>query len=1114
MSGIIFRREPKINLVNEPPVIGEMVFALDTGEHGWLNADGVLVWKKLDSGSSNFYDKSEVDAELALKLDAVLSYTKAEVDAELATKADDYTTYDKQEVLFKLSVKADKTQVYTKSQSDTTNDLKADKVTTYDKNEVDAALSVKANISDTYSEAAAQADLTLKADKTDTYTIAQTNTAIENATSAVTSYSKTEIDSQMDDKSDKADTYDKVEVDNKVNLKADQSTTYLKSEVDDTFNTKANASTTIDALSLKADTATTYTTTVVDTKLALKADTATVNGKADTATTYSKTEVDNSLAIKANSVDMAASLNLKENITVVDTKLALKADKTDTHTKDEVNVALGFKSDKTYVDSQDALKADQSTTYTKDEMDAALALKGDASGGYTTAQVDNLLDVKLDIADSYSKSDIDSALALKDDIANVDAKLSLKDDVTSVDTKLALKVSTSDLGTSLALKADIATTYSKNESYSQTEVAGLLLQKADQSSTYTKIEVDASLSLIDTSLESDSKLALKADKTYTYTKSESDARLALKADTTSVDNKLALKYSKIETDVLLDYKADVEAVSEFLGFKADQSTTYTKTEVDTAVAGATMADIDILNGLKNVDGSGSGLDADLLDGQSIGFYRDATNLNAGTISDARLPTTISSDITGNAATATKLSSNRTISLAGDATGSFAFDGTSNEVLTVTVVNDSHTHDGRYYTETECNTNFVSRSGDTMTGTLQITKASDDNTDFISLRSSSTDQHIALSYMHPDNSTFGVQGTLNFRHYTATVEDKVAITANVVAAEDNVFEAGTKLSSKYLGLTAKAADSDKLDNLNSATAPTVNTIPARTSSGDINARLFKSTYATQGTPSASADFCFRNTATDSDNYMRFTDRTGLLSYLGKVNDSDKLDGNDSTAFVKVADQTINIGSNTDLDTLKTPGKIWVCASTSLVATLVHKPTEVSGEIYITYQGTTQYGTQEATGGDNNNGAIFKRNYYNGTWRPWSKIWTSRNSAELVRTDSTVLQTIAGSLTVNQNFRAGTIVETSSIRYKENVEPLTNHFEILDGLEAVRYDWKESGKPDVGFIAEEVQKVLPELVAVEDGEVQGMNYSKITAVLVNIVKDQQKQIDELRELLTKK
>lgn len=51
---------------------------------------------------------------------------------------------------------------------------------------------------------------------------------------------------------------------------------------------------------------------------------------------------------------------------------------------------------------------------------------------------------------------------------------------------------------------------------------------------------------------------------------------------------------------------------------------------------AGMTDYELLEAIKNADGSGSGLDADLLDGQEGDFYRDASNLNAGTVARARL----------------------------------------------------------------------------------------------------------------------------------------------------------------------------------------------------------------------------------------------------------------------------------------------------------------------------------------------------------------------------------------------------------------------------------------------------------------------------------------------
>ncbi len=78
--------------------------------------------------------------------------------------------------------------------------------------------------------------------------------------------------------------------------------------------------------------------------------------------------------------------------------------------------------------------------------------------------------------------------------------------------------------------------------------------------------------------------------------------------------------------------------------------------------------------------------------------RDASgNFSAGTITAA---------LSGNASTATALATSRTISLTGDVTGSASFNGTANASITATVANDSHTHDGRYYTETESDARFL------------------------------------------------------------------------------------------------------------------------------------------------------------------------------------------------------------------------------------------------------------------------------------------------------------------------------------------------------------------------------------------------------------------------
>ena len=85
--------------------------------------------------------------------------------------------------------------------------------------------------------------------------------------------------------------------------------------------------------------------------------------------------------------------------------------------------------------------------------------------------------------------------------------------------------------------------------------------------------------------------------------------------------------------------------------------------------------------------------------------------------------------------------------------------------------------------------------------------------------------------------------------------------------------------------------------------------------------------------------------------------------------------------------------------------------------------------------------------------------------------------------------------------------SSARYKENVFTMNDPIETAKKLRGVEFTWKESGHKDFGFIAEEVGKVLPQIVAFEDDghTATGMDYSKITSLLVECVKTQQAQLE---------
>jgi hypothetical protein len=66
-----------------------------------------------------------------------------------------------------------------------------------------------------------------------------------------------------------------------------------------------------------------------------------------------------------------------------------------------------------------------------------------------------------------------------------------------------------------------------------------------------------------------------------------------------------------------------------------------------------------------------------------------------------------------------------------------------------------------------------------------------------------------------------------------------------------------------------------------------------------------------------------------------------------------------------------------------------------------------------------------------------------------------------------------------------------------------------LNGIEFDWKENQKPSIGVIAQEVEKVFPSLV--KTAENKSVNYNGLVGVLIEAVKEQQKQIEELKDLV---
>ena len=107
-------------------------------------------------------------------------------------------------------------------------------------------------------------------------------------------------------------------------------------------------------------------------------------------------------------------------------------------------------------------------------------------------------------------------------------------------------------------------------------------------------------------------------------------------------------------------------------------------------------------------------------------------------------------------------------------------------------------------------------------------------------------------------------------------------------------------------------------------------------------------------------------------------------------------------------------------------------------------------------------------------------------------------------------IGGGATIGGTLRTNALVESSSIELKENVNPIQDALDSILQLSGVIYDRKDKSAIDeAGLIAEDVNKIIPNIVVKdEDGKPFGIQYTKLVAYLVEAIKDQQKQIDELK------
>jgi hypothetical protein len=148
-------------------------------------------------------------------------------------------------------------------------------------------------------------------------------------------------------------------------------------------------------------------------------------------------------------------------------------------------------------------------------------------------------------------------------------------------------------------------------------------------------------------------------------------------------------------------------------------------------------------------------------------------------------------------------------------------------------------------------------------------------------------------------------------------------------------------------------------------------------------------------------------------------------------------------------------------------------------------QVAGDIYASNDGWLR--TSGNTG--------WYSQTYGGGWHMTDTTWIRAYNGKSVYTSATM--------------QAGSFVYDSDISLKENIQPLTNSLDKVNQLQGVSFNWKKDGRESIGLIAQDVEKVIPSIVRDSPDGLKSVEYGNIVALLIEGMKEQQKQIESLQK-----
>ena len=124
-----------------------------------------------------------------------------------------------------------------------------------------------------------------------------------------------------------------------------------------------------------------------------------------------------------------------------------------------------------------------------------------------------------------------------------------------------------------------------------------------------------------------------------------------------------------------------------------------------------------------------------------------------------------------------------------------------------------------------------------------------------------------------------------------------------------------------------------------------------------------------------------------------------------------------------------------------------------------------------------------------------------------------TADSARSDAFVVK-FSGNTTINNDLTVtGDIVVSSDAKLKANIVSLGSTLAKLLLIDGKTYTMKKNGKQKIGVLAQDIQKVFPELVTTDNKEMLAVNYQGLVPVLINALKEQDDKISRLEKLVEK-